>query len=608
MVRLISFFCALLLFSTLGYANSTPVKASSYLDASSKESLSDIKSKTFQPEESPKKILFGFTASTLWLKLVIDEPTLEELVLDIDYPLLDSVTLFFEKNGSWESMLIGDQVRGWERKYNAASLHLEIPKNAGNTFYLKVKSESSLTVPISIKTIDEFYVDSSNNLIFYFLYYGALLAMLIYNFFLYSSLRSRSYLIYCLTILFTILYQANYNGHAQLYFWGNSLYWSNLAMPFFMGLAALFSAEFAITFLDLKKKPKILVRTISAIGLITLILSLTSPYNIAIKSATFATLFGSLVLFSVGLHAWIRGQKIASYYTVAWSIYLFFLIMGALRAFGVLPSNFITYKSSHFGSLFEIVVLAYALAYKYKLINDEKVKYQEELNESQFQLNLRLDKKVNERTVELEKALDEKGLMMAEIHHRVKNNLQLITSMLNLHIRKLDDQSAIEALEESKRRIDVMSDLHEQLYSETSDLLNLNIEDYLERLIELVSKSYSETSITIKSTTKVDFSLSFDKTILLGLLMNEIISNSFKHGFKEKSKGLIQVELASLENQIEIRVTDNGTGLPSEFSAETHGSLGMRIINALAKQLGGSYRIENNEPEGVQNTFRIKTN
>jgi two-component sensor histidine kinase len=373
-----------------------------------------------------------------------------------------------------------------------------------------------------------------------------------------------------------------------------------------MGATIFFSGEFAIAFLGVKKRLLYGIRIVSISGVVTFVLSLTCSYTIAIKCATFITVFGSFGLFLAGVIAWQKKNRLAPYYTIAWSIYLFFLIIGALRAFGLIPSNYWTYKSSHFGSATEVLFLAFALAYKYKLIINDRLNAQKELYQAQQEINLKLDKKVSERTVHLEKTINEKEVLIKEVHHRVKNNLQLVTSLLNLHIRKLTDKNAIVALEDSKRRVDVMADIHEQLYSDKSDLIDQNVDTYLERFIALIKESYVDRNVSIILLRKSKLSMSFDKTILLALIINEITNNSVKHGGDASNKIDISIDFKVTDSFAVLEIRNVGKLLPTDFSLEENGQLGTRIILALSKQLNAEYNLTNNENlTGVVNHLKI---
>jgi two-component sensor histidine kinase len=598
----------LLLLLYKSYGNSVAFNVYSILDYNN-TSFSAIKSESFNKELNGDNLSYGFSNATLWLKIELKNKLPEKAILDIDYPLLDYVTCYYKNNGQWHSVQFGDRVKGWNKKYNTVSLYTDLPPNIGNIIYLKIKSESSLTIPLKIKSLEDFYYTSSNNMIFYFLYYGFLIIMFIYNFFLYISLKSKSYLIYCLTILCTLLYQGNYNGHSQFYFWGDYTTWSNISMPLFMGATTLFSAEFAVSFLNLKtnKKLHIFVRLVSIFGIAVVFASCFASYRIAIIMATLGTIIGSVILFLTGIISWSNKVKIAPFYTIAWSIYLFFLILGALRAFGLVSTNYYTYKSSHFGSALELIFLAFALAHKYKIINKEKIEIQEQLYNTKHQLTLKLEERVKERTDELQNALNDKDILLSEVHHRVKNNLQLITSLLNLHIRKLSDLNSKEVLTESKRRIEVMADLHEQLYAGNSDFNLLEVEDYLNRFILLIKQSHTGKDINIELDSHTESNISFDKTILLSLILNEIISNSIKHGFKNQTTGKISISISQLNKDFVINVIDNGKGLPSSFSLNNNGALGTRIIEALSKQLNGEFNIKNRAlpTKGVINNLKF---
>ncbi|OGC07047.1 hypothetical protein A2V82_05750 [candidate division KSB1 bacterium RBG_16_48_16] len=187
-----------------------------------------------------------------------------------------------------------------------------------------------------------------------------------------------------------------------------------------------------------------------------------------------------------------------------------------------------------------------------------------------------------------QKDLKEKEVMLKEIHHRVKNNLQIISSLLSLQASKLQDEQALAAFEESKNRIYTMALIHEQLYR-SFNFSNIQMKDYVQTLTRELIRAYRVFG-RIEITAKVDnTSLGIDKAIPCGLILNELITNSIKYAFPEGSPGRINVSLKTLKDSThEIKVRDNGVGLSKYIDFENLESLGLHLVKVLTEQLDGT--------------------
>lgn len=197
--------------------------------------------------------------------------------------------------------------------------------------------------------------------------------------------------------------------------------------------------------------------------------------------------------------------------------------------------------------------------------------------------------------------LREKEVLLKEIHHRVKNNLQVTSSLLNLQSGFIKDEHAKELFAESQNRIRSMALVHEKLY-QSSDLSRIKLLDYIESLAQLLLRSYSVNSNTIQLKISGDaILLSVDTAVPCGLMINELLSNCLKHAFPNNRGGEIQIKIETSEHEnVILSVMDNGIGLPSDFNLEQVSSLGLQLVRTLVKQLNGQIEISNVEGEGAQ--------
>jgi PAS domain S-box-containing protein len=194
---------------------------------------------------------------------------------------------------------------------------------------------------------------------------------------------------------------------------------------------------------------------------------------------------------------------------------------------------------------------------------------------------------------QIREALKEKEILLQEVHHRVKNNLQVISSMLNLQRRFVDDPKMLEVLEESQNRISTMSFIHESLYRNT-DFSSIGFSDYLERLTQNLIHSYSNVSSRVELVSQLDdVHINLKQASPCGLIVNELVSNCLKYAFKGRETGKILLRVERKGDELEIEVADNGVGLPDNFDFETNESLGVYLVQALTDQLDGKLLVDN---------------
>jgi two-component sensor histidine kinase/GAF domain-containing protein len=192
----------------------------------------------------------------------------------------------------------------------------------------------------------------------------------------------------------------------------------------------------------------------------------------------------------------------------------------------------------------------------------------------------------------LRTALGEREVMLREIHHRVKNNIQIISSLLRLQSRYIKDEKALELLDESQNRIRSMALIHEKLY-QSQDLSRIDFSDYIAKMITHLFAIYKVEFSRIRHRVDANkIQLDINRAIPCGLIINELITNALKHAFPEDREGELIITMLSLAgDQYELTVKDNGMGLPEGFDPAKKGTLGFQIVNDLVKQLDGSIEV-----------------
>ena len=212
--------------------------------------------------------------------------------------------------------------------------------------------------------------------------------------------------------------------------------------------------------------------------------------------------------------------------------------------------------------------------------------------DQQKRLNEDLENRVDARTAELKLSLLEKTTLLQEVHHRVKNNLQVISSLINMQMRKLRDPASRNALEECQSRVLAIALIHEKLY-QSKDYGRVPFADYARSLAAGIFHAAGVSPGTVElSLVFENLSLPVDKAIPCGLILNELISNALKHAFPNESRGTLKIQMRGAPGgEFELVVADNGVGIDAGFDAATSVSLGMRLVSTLVKQLEGRLQI-----------------
>jgi two-component sensor histidine kinase len=203
-------------------------------------------------------------------------------------------------------------------------------------------------------------------------------------------------------------------------------------------------------------------------------------------------------------------------------------------------------------------------------------------------------KEAEEKNEMIENSLKEKEILLKEIHHRVKNNLQIISSLLNLQAKGLKDEETKKIMSEARSRIASMALIHQKIY-QSGNLGSVDLQTYIEQMVQSVEAMFSSKSRNISYYINTHgISLDLDTSIPLGLIINELLTNIYKYAFVARDAGMIVITMETkTETELELQVSDNGVGLPPDFETTASHSLGLKLVKGLANQIKGSVRFEN---------------
>ncbi|CAK17458.1 sensor histidine kinase [Pseudomonas entomophila] len=344
----------------------------------------------------------GYSTSVFWLRIDLDyaappSAAPRQWLLELAYPPLDHLELYLpDEQGTYRlAQRTGDALPYASRQIRQNNYLFELPMRPGQstTAYLRLHSQGSIQAPLTLWSAETYLEDQPTRLYVLGMIYGVLLVMLVYNLFIYLSVRDVSYLYYILYIASFGFYQVSVNGAGIAYFWPDSPWWANAATPFFIGAAGLFGCQFARHFLQLGRLSRgfdRLLMVLMAGGGLVMVLALTLRYGVALRMATLLALLFTVSIFSAGLYAGWRGLRVARWFIIAWTAFLLGGLVNTLMVLGYLPNLFITMYASQLGSALEVALLSLALADRINSLREQQAQTLRETGRTLEQMNLQL--------------------------------------------------------------------------------------------------------------------------------------------------------------------------------------------------------------------------
>ncbi len=269
------------------------------------------------------------------------------------------------------------------------------------------------------------------------------------------------------------------------------------------------------------------------------------------------------------------------------------------------------YRIRFFAAFSVVTILAYAFEKTREktqaLLVDKTTRLNKHVTELEIlreklqESNSLLETRIMERTADLvrinnrlDKQVKEKEILLKEVHHRVKNNLQIISSLLYLQSQKIKDKQTVSYLLDSRNRVLSMALVHENLY-QSDNFAEVNLKNYIQSLTSELTHAYGNLENTVSLEVRVEpVPLTIDKAIPVGLIVNELVTNAIKYAFNGSKTGSISIEFKKLDpGKIEITIADNGKGLNSDISFEDMQTLGFTLVRSLVEQIDGTISVQN---------------
>jgi signal transduction histidine kinase len=557
------------------------------------------------------------STSAFWIKFAITNLSqTAELAIEYPYPTIDSI-VFVEvgQNGEAKTIATGEYQAYYNRlvKHQNYIFNINIPQGTTKTFLLKVRSSEQIQLPLTLGTTQSILESIVQRDFIFGLYAGIILVMLLYNLFVYFTVRDNIYLNYVLYILFVGLTQACVQGYAQRLFYPSSPYLANLMMvvaPVFVGVTAL---AFLKRFMALKEYTPVLNKVLNIFLVIyggILVLGFLGYYQMAAQIVQINAGVASLLVFSISVIIARKGYKPAKFFLIAWTIFLASVIVFVLRNFNVLPYNTFTYYALQIGSALEVILLSFALADKINMFRKEKEESQAQaflaLQENArivSEQNVMLETKVAERTLELNESNQELsktlvelkeaemqlvesekmaslGQLTAGIAHEINNPINFVTSNVKPLQRDidmiLDVLAKVEELtyaemapDEKKRQIDALKQDYDFDYLKTEiGYLLKGINEGSSRTAEIVKGLRIFSRLDEDDLKKADINEGLDSTTII---VNNLLDNKIEIVKQYDSLPLVDCYPGKL-NQVFLNIITNGIhALKSKFQDQKGG-------------------------------------
>ena len=366
-------------------------------------------------------INFGNTLSTFWFRIEIDSRQVPQTYLEIGNSMLDNVWFFAPQNGKYAVRKAGASLPKSVKEVDVNSILFALPVQPDSvlkqTYYLKIRSNYPIEVPIGVANLRPLMERQSGKNIAFSLYMGLMISMALYNLFVYFLVRDKVYIIYSLFTFMIALFYLHLKGYMFHLVWGNMPY-LNSYTPSYSAFVTILMALFANSFLNTRKYTPYFYKGsyfFYALFVFCIVLNISGDYLISANLSQLGAMLVAIYILITALRAWWAGSPMAKFYLIAWSIYLSSVVIFILQVTSAISSNVFTNHSVFLGTAMEVLLLSFALAYRINLLKKEKEEAQSQNLRLVSEQNKILEEKIQEKTKDLVKKNEEIQVAYEEV-------------------------------------------------------------------------------------------------------------------------------------------------------------------------------------------------
>jgi len=572
--------------------------SSIYFDDSNRINIKEMIDRDLFVPYDKSLVNVGVKDTTTWIRIKLknsSNSTINKLLI-LTSPILEEIALY-TPNHLDKPILKGVAHLTKEHSTIFPTYSIELQAGDSKEYYIKVKNRwTPVEFSIFIKNKKVYFEEDKIEQIIKSMLLAMIIILMIYTLLLSIYTKDKSYLYYGFYLLTLSYQQATYLGLAQLYL---PLYYSiniEIRLPVTEVSIMIISASiFASSFLKTINIPYLhkIYRGFIVVALLQItILNIPIFYNLGI------VMFTSILLIIFNIIAatisYRRGNQQARLFILGFTMVSIAYLTIISDSFGF--TTIIEYFPNilMWATTLEALILTLAFADRYTILQAQK----EEEDRDRERI---IKAEVIEKTAQLKQALKSKELILKEVHHRVKNNLQIIISMIRLQNDKIADRDVSEKFNNLENRINAIAKTYNMLLVD-DNLDEIDMEEYIDSLLGDIEESMCDTHYNIEIETEIEASLPLRKSVYIGLIINELVTNSYKYAFENIEKGLIYISLFKKNQEYILTIKDNGRGF---LYNEESKSLGLKLIQALvSEQLKGE--IEMQTDNSTQYTIRFK--
>ncbi len=548
---------------------------------------------------------FGYREGSVWLRTqVVDRRSSKsQLILKISYPPLDYLDVLFFVDGHWQRLQAGDHVprTQWAMRYRVAAFPLPALGSSDTIdIYIRTKGSSSLIVPLVLSERDEFEQQILLEEAIQSLYFGALLILGLYNFLIYLSSRLLFYGSYVLFIVGFAFIQGSMGGQVHYYINDKIPEFSDFTLLLGVGIGSIGLTLFVMTVFELGKNPKLRRiwlysgRFVTGSALALFLLPFMIPYSYALKGTYLVAFFAvsySLVSILLALR---ERERMARWFLLAWTAFIFGTLAVILRGLGLVPANVWTNYSQQIGSAIEFTLLSFAMADRIKIMQ-EKINFEREhvlkAEQAAREADLRSLAASEAALLEQKRLSELKDNFLANTSHELRTPLNGMIGMsesILAHNTLGDSERASiqEILGASRRLAKIVGEIMDFSASKQGQIKilweNLSLHHLLNEALTTQAESFAGKQVSIANDLPVETMAIHGDRARVVQVLNAIISNAYK--FMEK--GRITIKGRVEENFVELVIRDSGSGIPQQQLKSIHEGFEQGDGSAARKQGG----------------------
>ncbi len=532
-------------------------------------------SKNFKPYQE-SQLNTGLSTKSIWIRFTIENHSKQPIdrLLILRSAFLEHIVLYDITHTNTPQYKGVSHVS--EDDYTLFPFYkISLKANEHKTYYIETKSiYSPIDFSIEVSDKKSFFIEDKQQQLIKVILLSMITILMIYSFLLSIYMKEKGYFFYGFYLLTLLYQQGSYQGLTQIYFPVDFVTSIEIRLAVTKVLLMIISASlFGIYFLKTKSIPILhrIYKLFIVVALIELVIfNIPKFYNLEIPLATSILLIIFNMLAPFILYR--RGNKEARLYLLGFSIVFIAYVIIIANTLGFISIMHHIPNILLWGTTLEALILSLAFADRYMILQAQKAEADRDREEI-------IKNEVIEKTALLNQALKAKELLIQEVHHRIKNNLQIILSMVRLQSDKTTDSYVVDKFKKLENRINAIAKTYNLLLLD-KNLDAIDMEEYIESLLLDLEESLCETNCDIKVKTNIDAVLPLRESVYIGIIINELVTNAHKYAFDEQG-GQILISLKQENQSFTLVIQDNGKGFIYD---KENKSLGLKLIHSLVMQ------------------------